>query len=164
MTNYKKAWDAQLAFDNRVKEERNVNPSVQQRCAAFRIEIGELANELPKVFKWWSKKENNYDKALVEYVDGEKFLIGLGIELGVDSKDIHVMPVRGESVEELHSDCDWLSHLVERGLSKDIKGLFNELFSTYVKLGHEIGFNTDEVMKAFEDKHEVINSRLENGY
>ncbi|KHE73172.1 dUTP diphosphatase [Halobacillus sp. BBL2006] len=165
MTNWKKVWDAQKTFDERVISELNVKPTIANRCAAFRIEIGELANELPEIFKWWSHKKNNLEKALVEYVDGLKFLVGFGIELGVKSIDLSVMDIKTETVAELHSDCDWLSQLIERELSlRGMDKLFIELFSTYLKLGHEIGFTGDQIMQAFEDKHEVINERLDVGY
>ena len=160
--NWKNAWEQQSEFDNRVMEELNVKPTVADRCTALRIEMDELANELPEQYKWWSKKKNNYDAGLIEYADGLKFLIGLGLALGVDSKEIHVMPITTEGVKQLHSDCDWLSQLIERELSlRGLKPLYMELFSTYVKLGYEIGFTQDSIMQAFEDKHKVIHNRLD---
>ena len=49
---------------------------------ALLVELGECVNELPEVFKFWSHKKNNREKALGEYVDVLHFALEVGLELG----------------------------------------------------------------------------------
>ncbi|HFK2719144.1 TPA: dUTP diphosphatase, partial [Escherichia coli] len=81
----------QRVLDDHIEQE---HPRVEgedrltKKILSLHIEIGEMANELPEIFKFWSNKKNDYDKALKEYVDGLHFLLSIGNELNFSECDI----------------------------------------------------------------------------
>lgn len=134
---------------------------IDKRILSLLVELGELANELPEVFKYWSNKKNNYSAALVEYVDVLHFI--LSIENYYDFKDINIGSIRqydevvqftvmnhniaGITIDEKHRDAKLTS----------IRGHF-------IGLGEMLGFSNDEINDAYNRKYEVNLQRQANGY
>src|SRR5690606_36478239 len=85
--NLKHLFELQAKLDERIYKEHPVQEGedrLTKKILALQVEFGELANELPEVFKFWSNKKNNYEKALEELVDCLHFILSIGFELGMD--------------------------------------------------------------------------------
>jgi|SRR5690606_24316062 len=135
-----------------------------KKILALQVELGELANELPEVFKFWSNKKNNYEKALKEYVDVLHFVLDIGLEVGAD--------------DFLKSYDDW-SYMAEKNVVKIFSKLFkinwwilddnswNEYFDGFeyfMTLGRELGFTWEQIENAYLKKNKINHTRQTTGY
>ena len=149
---------------------------LEKKILALQVELGELANELPEVFKFWSNKKNDYEKALKEYVDGLHFLLDIGLELGIGSKDIKVEnDYRGDTpTETFNLLFSYISNLrtfifdvtiPATITNEDIKELYHELFECFVGLGEiDLGFTWEQIENAYLEKNKINHERQESGY
>ena len=48
---------------------------LNKKIIAFLVEVSEMLNEKRTIFKFWSNKGDDNEKALVEYIDGIHFLL-----------------------------------------------------------------------------------------
>jgi dimeric dUTPase (all-alpha-NTP-PPase superfamily) len=132
---------------------------------ALLVELGECANELPEVFKFWSNKKNNIEKALEEYVDGLHFLLELGIEIHDTNyepkKLVSILPCdiasEFKAIYELASTLDFPMLLIS---PDDYRTLFNN----YLHLGKVLGFTWGQVEQAYYDKNKINHVRQDEGY
>lgn len=142
-----------------------------EKILSLQVELGELANELPEVFKFWSNKKNDYNKALVEYCDCLHFILSIGLELGMD-----------EIADEL--DLKKFDFLTSNtilscfiGLSYDIADfyyqrenddmvpyLYEHILLEFAKLGKMLGFTWDQVEQGYLAKNKINHERQENSY
>lgn len=141
-----------------------------QKVLAFQVELGELANELPEVFKFWSNKKNCNVKALKEYVDGLHFLLSIGLELEI--KNMKVIPLD----KEFNNLLDAFRHCFNSADNLDfalfesflnhfkVERTFLYLLSVYMELGQMIGFSSEEIEQAYYEKNATNHVRQENGY
>lgn len=148
--------DDYIMEKHRIKEDDVIN----ERIAALLVELAELLNEMPKTFKYWSKKENDYEKGLVELVDNLHFI--LSIENHFDFtykgmgaiKQVDILHQFNEIVHEASSLMIDKRH-VERKLTV-IRG-------HYLGLTQMLGFTTEQVIDAYNSKYEInIKRQVEN--
>ena len=80
--NLTKMFKIQKEQDERIVKEKDLKgvDLLDKKILSLQVELGELANELPEVFKFWSNKKNNYKKALEEYCDCLHFILSIGLE------------------------------------------------------------------------------------
>lgn len=156
-------FEMQRVLDERIEKE---HPRVEgedrarKKIFALIIEISELANELPELFKFWSNKKNNVSKALTEYVDGLHFFLSLGHEINVVEFDLFRLTTETDEI-------DWIfevqNYLLNFDLYRDKRNYFTSL-NCYLKLGEVIGFTWEEIEQAYISKNEVNHNRQATGY
>jgi dimeric dUTPase (all-alpha-NTP-PPase superfamily) len=169
--NLKHLFELQAKLDERIYKEHPVQEGedrLAKKIIALQVELGELANELPEVFKFWSNKKNNYEKALEELVDCLHFLLSIGLELettnividsdytGADTTETFIFAF--ETVIEL-------ANSIRDGNKSYIYQVYEELFNLFVGLGEKyLGFTWEQVEKAYLDKNKINHERQESGY
>lgn len=161
------------------------------KALAFRTELGELLNEYPKVFKFWSNKENNKEKGLEEYVDGLHFILSIGLELGCTlsndkeiekekktilsgfSKNLHVKERRKRISSYFTLLFNLVStleatvvsfHETKEEKEKEIKRVYQTFFIQYLVLGGLLGFTKEEITMAYFQKNKKNHERQKTGY
>jgi dimeric dUTPase (all-alpha-NTP-PPase superfamily) len=172
--NLKHLFELQAKLDERIYKEhppQEGEDRLAKKILALQVELGELANELPEVFKFWSNKKNNYEKALEELVDCLHFILSIGLELGMD-----------EVADEL--DLKKFDFLTSNtilscfiGLSYDIADfyyqrenddmvpyLYEHILLEFAKLGKMLGFTWGEIEQGYLSKNKINHERQESGY
>jgi dimeric dUTPase (all-alpha-NTP-PPase superfamily) len=172
--NLNELFELQAKLDAHIEKEHPRQPGedrLAEKILALKVELGELANELPEVFKFWSNKKNNYEKALEELVDCLHFILSIGLELGMD-----------EIADEL--DLKKFDFLTSNtilscfiGLSYDIADfyyqrenddmvpyLYEHILLEFSKLGKMLGFTWDEIEQGYLSKNKINHDRQESGY
>ena len=158
--NWNELSNIQADLDLKINLEKQLNHStyIREKAIALCVELGELMNERPFIFKYWSNKFGDREKALTEYVDGIHFIVSYG-----NSKEFDFTSYEYKRPKE----CD------QRDL---ILGLFN-MFATlpynndietvlnhYWFLGEKLNFTPEEIKQAYLEKVEVNKERQANGY
>lgn len=159
-------------FESQKKLRSHINYNEPDRfnklILALLVEIGELANELPKLFKYWSHKKNNYKNALFEYVDGLHFVLELGIELDYFPSSVPGLYHSTKTTQfiELYYKVSELNFAVQEWGKKDIivHDCYQEIFDYYLSLGKSLGFTWEQIEQAYYDKNRVNHERQDNGY
>jgi dimeric dUTPase (all-alpha-NTP-PPase superfamily) len=169
--NLNELFEIQAKLDAHIEKEHPRQPGedrLAEKILALQVELGELANELPEVFKFWSNKKNNYEKALEELVDCLHFILSIGLELettnividsdytGADTTETFIFAF--ETVIEL-------ANSIRDGNKSYIYQVYEELFNLFVGLGEKyLGFTWEQVEKAYLDKNKINHERQEYGY
>lgn len=127
------------------------------RLALF-VELGELFNELPSIFKYWKPNAiDKRDKALVEYVDCLHFTMSLHYFNCDDEAKLYTLA--------LHKDC------VYKNLDEILDCIFvidksayhqSNLLSEILNLGHYLGFTWEEVYSTYIEKNKINYDRQVN--
>ena len=159
----KELLEMQRVLDESIFKEHWITeyPKENMQIALF-VELGELMNELPTWFKHWKKSAvDNREKALVEYVDCLHFALSLtNNEKEWFDKDLSLSP----------DIYDYNSHqitlIAEMRTSAIMKNIiqFEGNLSYLFGLGVKLGFEWDEIYKAYKDKNAVNYERLKCGY
>lgn len=153
----------QINLDQTIHQKRGVSYSevIEHIKLALLVELAELANEV-KCFKFWSSKERSPKDVLIEeYADGIHFISSIVIHYGVESifdipNDIQLM-----SKEELTNQFNKLFNMSKNlSNSSDIINWYQE----YLVLGYGLGFNIEDIKKAYFEKNKVNYQRQENNY
>lgn len=175
MNNLKELFEIQAGLDAEINKnhprEKGENRELK-KLLALQVEIGELANELPEVFKFWSNKKNNREKALKEYVDGTHFIISFALEFGIDNLEItgddYTKDTTLETFAEVYAQIAVIQGLLLNAPEMvvfTIKDEIEELFNLYVGLAEKhLGFTWDEIVKAYLEKNQENHYRQMNGY
>jgi dimeric dUTPase (all-alpha-NTP-PPase superfamily) len=158
-------FEKQRELDELINEERGFdNKSIFKKVLALQVEIGELANEFPEVFKFWSNKRNNREKGLIEFIDCIHFLLGIGLDLGFHAE---YKPSLSHEKRPLES----FLILFERASCFHVHtGRANkffwyaEVFDSCLALGKSLGFTWKEIEQAYMDKNKVNHDRQDSGY
>ncbi|KAB8126946.1 dUTPase [Gracilibacillus oryzae] len=170
-------FEIQAGLDHHIIENKELEGEylLDKKMLALRVELGELANELPEVFKYWSNKKNNYDNALEEYIDGLHLILSIGLELGIHHNDIVIEnDLTGETTTEtfniLYSYISTLRSYLDVNLpatitNKDVKCAFNELIECFVGLGEkDLRFTWEQIEKSYMLKNVENHKRQMQGY
>lgn len=168
--NLSKLFEMQSVLDQRIDKDhprQDGENRAFKKILALLTELGELANELPEIFKFWSNKKNNYEKALMEYVDGLHFVLGLGIEMKMDHIDAWFVKhnvlvfTEGDVTEQFfatYSQCVKLKEY-ELGNAED----YEDLLYSYIALGEKIGFTWEQIQAAYFAKNQINHARQDSG-
>lgn len=164
--NLEKLFQMQTVLDEHIQKEHPKQEGEERhakKILALLVELGELANELPEVFKFWSNKKNNYEKALKEYVDCLHFILSICIDL--NEKDVQKNHFQFTTIEEHFIYVSALtSDLLFGGESTSSRSIIHFLVPAFIELGEMLGFTWEQVEQAYISKNEVNHSRQENGY
>lgn len=168
-----KLFKAQKELDDRIVKEKGLEGQylLDKKILALQVELGELANELPEEFKFWSSKKNNYEKALKEYVDCLHFMLSIGLEVGIESnemKDLFIWNSPG--VDQINSLFMYTSELYEftwdfEYTKKEMKSKYKNLLEGLLGYGIEgLLFTWEEIEQAYFEKNKINHDRQANGY
>lgn len=161
-----KFFEAQKALDTEIIKEKHLTGQdlYSKKRLALLVELSELANEMPKSFKYWSKKENNYEKALVELVDCFHFVLSIGV-------GFQRVPYR--RVEDVrYTLINAHGHLkIEDVFTEFIVSAANlephnyvSFMNDFLALIDTLGFSWEDFEQAYYDKNKINHTRQVNGY
>lgn len=169
--NLSKLFEMQRKLDSHIEKEhprQEGEDRLAKKILALQVELGELANELPEVFKFWSHKKNNYERALKEYVDCLHFILSIGLEMNVDPAEIRGIYERGSVIEQFNAVFDCVSRFwsrVDKGFSYEEQvEWYVWICKGFIVLGHMLGFSWDQIEEAYMKKNQENHRRQEVGY
>lgn len=164
--NLDKLFGLQNKLDNRIVKDHGLEGEdlLPQKTLALQVELGELANELPEIFKFWSGKKNNYEKALVEYIDGLHFVLSIGLDSGMENTEHWFVEsnIRVFQYSSLNEQFIFLFQHLSEGYQGDYA--YDDLFYEFLALGEMIGFTWEQVEEAYIEKNAINHERQSNGY
>lgn len=174
--NLAKLFEMQRKLDEHIEQEhprQEGEDRLAKKILALQVELGELANELPEVFKFWSNKKNNREKALKEYVDCLHFILSIGVELGMPHRLLLGNVQRNEMLDDdfiaLYDEVHTLYHAYKCAYKcqlnkKFVRGYYESVFEHFLALGERLGFTWEQVEEAYMKKNAENHSRQERGY
>src|SRR5690606_35097166 len=129
----------------------------------------ELANELPEVFKFWSNKKNNYQKALEEYCDGLHFILSIGNDLNLSEIEFQFNENEFTStLEAFRHTINWAVNLDYVLFDADTlfkpRKTYFWLLNSFVWLGEQLGFAWEQIEQAYIRKNQINHDRQNNSY
>lgn len=149
---------AELDLHINAEKQINHNKYLKEKSIALCVELGELLNERPEMFKYWSNKRGDKDKALMEYVDGIHFLLSFGNSTKFDFKKYKYK--RPETVDQRDVVLGLFSMLA----SLTFVNQFEKALTYYLYLAEVMRFTKEDIKAAYYDKVEINYARQENGY
>ncbi|MBP1971603.1 dimeric dUTPase (all-alpha-NTP-PPase superfamily) [Virgibacillus natechei] len=158
---YKRLSKIQSGLDNYIGESKGIDMKDYklERIIALQVEFNELLQELPFLFKYWSNKEMNKEKALEEFVDGIHFLLSIGNDLNITDYE-YDRPEAHDMKKIVFGIQNAISILPEMNVPKP---MYNVLMHHYLLFGEKLGFTTDQIIDAYMSKNEVNYARQESG-
>lgn len=156
----------QEELDRAILKEQGIAsyPKENIQMALF-VELAEMLNELPTLFKYWKKKaKDNREKALVEYVDALHFAMSL------TNEDADEIVISGETLGEIQYKFTYGGKWTTRNKVSLIRMCIRFMEQSPWKVGYlfKIGllldFTWDEIYKAYKGKNTVNYQRLKEGY
>lgn len=171
--NLNQLFEMQRELDKRIEKD---HPRVYgenrelKKVLALLTELGELANELPETFKFWANKKNNYERALMEFVDGIHFLLSFSLEFGIDDIEIDSDYTEATELETFTKVFRWVSGIANTLTNHPvlvtimIKDQLEEVFNLYIGLGKKIGFTSEQIHAAYFAKNQINHARQDAGY
>lgn len=159
----KELLEMQRVLDENILRNKGIReyPKENMQIALF-VELGELMNELPTLFKHWkSSAVDNREKALVEYVDCLHFALSLTNNIGeAFDKDLSLSP------DIYNYNSHTVTLLAEMKISSLMKNIiqFEGNLSYLFGLGVKLGFEWDEIYNAYKDKNAINYQRLKENY
>lgn len=170
MVNLQPLFQMQKVLDAKIVKQKGLEgvDLLDKKVLALLTELGELVNELPEVFKFWSNKKNDYEKALKEYVDCLHFALSIALENKSDfmirwDTDPGTSYMRSENItEQFRIVFDYISEMPNsRSIIHDD---VQDVFTVLAVLGEMLGFTWDQIEQAYMDKNEENHARQANGY
>src|SRR5699024_10403338 len=158
--NWTNLFKMQAELDEYIGKSKGINMADHklERIIALQVEFGELTNELRFIFKYWSNKKWNRERALEEYVDGIHFLLSIGNDLGIKEYEY-----KQPNEQDMRVLVLGINNMISR-LFKKRHGDYEILLDHYLLLGEKLGFTEDEILTSYELKHAENYSRQANGY
>jgi dimeric dUTPase (all-alpha-NTP-PPase superfamily) len=168
--NLQKLFELQRKLDEHIEQQhprQEGEDRLAKKILALQVELGELANELPEVFKYWSNKKNNYEKALKEYVDGLHFILSIGLEIRFVNKSMNCFYGR-DLVKAFNTTFYLVSKFCEfyirYGKGCGLSDMYEEVLWYFLGLGKALGFTWEQIEEAYMKKNAVNHQRQESGY
>ncbi|PLS16941.1 dUTPase [Bacillus sp. M6-12] len=161
--NFSKLFEMQAALDTHIETQHGLEKTdlTEKKIMALLVEVGELANET-RCFKFWSKKPASpVEKVLEEYVDGIHFLLSLGIMKQLQA----VVPAASEPREhDLTSQFLNVFQAINLFRCEQTAASYTDMFAVYLELGLLLGFDGNDIERAYTEKNIVNFERQEQGY
>ncbi|SDM96510.1 dUTP diphosphatase [Sediminibacillus halophilus] len=159
---WEQLFDTQRQLDEHIQTNNRVKADelFERKVLALLVETGELANET-RCFKFWSKKPKSESAVILEeYVDGLHFILSLGLDTGYryDSE-----AVQSTDLDDTQLFLQVYEQII--AFKQDpSKANYNQLFTTYLQLGAQLGFPEEAIQEAYNKKNEVNHQRQQQGY
>ena len=169
--NLTRLFETQDKLDQRIVKEKGLEGQdlLPEKILSLRVELGEFANELPETFKFWSNKKNNYEKALIEYVDSLHFILSIGLELGVDVEALE--KVVGEEFGSARCEInDVFLNVSDVEINIRLNRLdaalseYEDLLMRFLLMGNRYGFEWEQIEQAYYSKNKINHERQATGY
>ena len=138
---------------------KNDNKLFEKNEIELLVEIGEFINET-KVFKYWTKKQPDKDKMLDEYADVITMVLSFYHEFNMDIKDL-VLDIEEKDLLILFK---YLYKYTLKFLEENSREYLEILFKYTIYIGTILEFREEEIIKAIENKHKIIEKRLNSDY
>ena len=163
MINLEELFIAQKLLDDRIVDAHNLYQEdlLPKKILALQVELGELANELPEVFKFWSNKKNNYDKALIEYCDGLHFILSIGNDLELNIEGYTILPFEHKTILDQFSRTYYVISDLEHDPSQSELIL---VLQHFIALGEILGFTPEQIEQSYYAKNAINHTRQDNSY
>lgn len=130
-----------------------------KQILAFKQELGEFLQRLPKVFKFWSNKTNKIDEeTLEEWIDGFHFLLSIGLVNHYNKRMFNV---------ERYSFTFWNMEDVFTDIYNNPIKTFDDyelVFHLYYSLIRYYGYKDEDIKKAYDKKNKINFDRQAQGY
>ncbi|WP_337969730.1 dUTP diphosphatase [Virgibacillus salexigens] len=152
--NLNKLMPIQKRLDDHIKDEQNLHGQdlLDKKILSLQVELGEIANELPEVFKFWSHKKNNYERALKEYVDCLHFILSIGLERGYDNKNFNLCAVEGLKRNSITAQFNYLFDKIGDFSSITNHNNYMYIVPLFIGLGEMLGFTWEQIEQAYLNK------------
>ena len=161
--NLTELFKTQAELDSYIGKSKDLNMQdyKTERIIALQVEFNELINELPFLFKYWSNKNMDRDKALEEYVDCLHFILSIGNDLEVTDYE-YTKP----SQEDMRSIVIGINNMTSSlaGFTVHKEKLYPVLVDHFILFGEKLGFTEEEIVQAYHKKNEVNYSRQNEEY
>lgn len=160
--NLDKLFKLQHNLDERILKEHNLHEEslCSKKILALQVEISELANET-RCFKFWSNKgPSSKDRILEEYVDCLHFILSLGLEKNFSNIKLNFKNYPSELTEKFNNIYIDINDFVVCPSEDN----YLTLFQDFLCLGTDLGFNLNEIEKAYLKKNNINHIRQDNGY
>lgn len=161
--NLEKLFEAQRLLDKRIEKEHPLTYDenrIAKKILALQVELGEMANECPDVFKFWSNKVRNQAKALEEAVDVLHFILSIGNEMNFDKEYFSVFVTTSETLEGFAD----MFYKISRFESEGKAGDYYRMLDSFVNLTHSLNFTWEEIEEAYFEKNQINHQRQQEGY
>jgi len=170
--NLENLFETQKLLDNRIVDEHNLHGQdlLPKKILSLQVELGELVNELPEIFKFWSHKKNNYEKALEEYVDCLHFILSIGNDLSLTNVSIKNLEGEFKDMLECFRHCNnWVANLdyllhETSCYTSTIEKVYGNLISIFIDLGEMLGFTPEKIEQSYYQKNAINHTRQDNKY
>lgn len=155
--------EMQEELDTAILREHEIRryPTYKMENALF-VEIAEMLNELPSIFKYWKKTaKNDREKALLEYVDALHFALSL-----TNNNPHYILKDKAF----LHKYLAYRKREMPMKIAEEVQRVIYYMVNTQeylyylFYLGGILEFTWDEIYKAYKDKNAVNYERLKTGY
>lgn len=155
--------EMQEELDTAILREHEIRryPTYKIENALF-VEIAEMLNELPSIFKYWKKTaKNDREKALIEYVDALHFALSL-----TNNNPHYILKDKAF----LHKYLAYRKREMPMKIAEEVQRVIYYMVNTQeylyylFYLGEILEFTWDEIYKAYKDKNAVNYERLKTGY
>lgn len=133
-----------------------------RKILALLVELGELANET-RCFKFWSlKPASDQATILEEFVDGVHFMASLGIECSFETIDeVKSMTDDKATINEQFLKVYEAVHAFRIARSEET---YISMLQAYLCLANLLGFQDEDIKRAYISKNEVNYKRQQTGY
>src|SRR5699024_2444189 len=129
-----------------------------EKAIALCVELGELLNERPFIFKYWSNKIGDRDKALTEYVDTLHFILSYGNAINFDFSIYEY--VRPRETDQRDLILGLFSMFATMHLYKSYEVILNY----FLLLAEKLNFTFEEIEQEYYAKNKINHERQENAY
>lgn len=153
----------QKVLDERIEAQHHLQQvnTTEKRMLALQVELGELANET-RCFKFWSlKPPAERSVILEEYVDGLHFILSLGLDYGYKPEETGT---KENISENLTAGFLAMFKAVSSFHRQPSQKRYSAMFEVYMVLGDNLGFTTEDVLTAYEEKNHKNHDRQDSGY
>jgi len=158
--NLNELFPKQKQLDDYIKATKNINePQTLNKITSLSVELGELLNEFPQLFKFWSNKKNNHSAGLTEYTDCIHFALSIANDLNYTEHKY--TPTNLADIRKTYLGLQNILAILS--VDRDKRHLVT-LFNNLIALGYQLGFSEEQVINAYGEKHEENYRRQKTGY
>lgn len=160
----KQIWEMQKELDKRIHDKMGLSESetIDKRKIALIVELGEMLQEMPSVFKYWKRGAvDNREKALAEYIDVLHFALSLTNKNTLDSIIKSITGNDGLFWEFVISNIKCESYY---SIVKDMFQTNIDILLVVIYVGIISNFTWSEIYQGYLAKNAINHERQDNNY
>lgn len=131
----------------------------KKNCIEILVELGEFINET-KVFKYWSIKKPNKELVLEELADVITMVLYFYNVLNIDIDEISTHLNNKNIIEVLN----YLYAQMSKLMTNSTKELVIDIFNNLIYVSQLLNIKEEEILNAINQKHKIIEERLNSDY